>query len=119
MIEYLKYFVEVCFGLGMIANAVLYFPQVVKLFKTKNVKGISLITFVGFNIIQLFSLLHGYIHKDYIFMFGMLLSLILCGTITFLIILYKFRKNVILNFRGNFYVNAQTSKMEQGKSRIF
>ncbi|MDR1474214.1 MAG: hypothetical protein LBS38_00780 [Endomicrobium sp.] len=91
MIEYLKYFVEFCFSLGMFVNAVLFFPQIVKLFKTKNVEGLSLLTFIGFNIIQFFSLLHGYIHKDYIFMFGMTLSLILCGTITFLIILYKFR----------------------------
>jgi MtN3 and saliva related transmembrane protein len=115
MIEYLKYFVEVCFGLGMFVNAVLFFPQGVKLLKTKNVEGISLITFVGFNIVQLFGLLHGYIHKDYIFMCGMLLSLTLCGTITFLIILYKFRKNVILNFKGNFYVDTQDGKIEQGK----
>jgi MtN3 and saliva related transmembrane protein len=91
MIEYLKYFVEFCFGLGLFANAALFFPQIVSLFKTRNAEGLSLITFTGFNVVQFFGVLHGYIHKDYIFMFGMLLSFVLCGTITFLIILYKFR----------------------------
>jgi MtN3 and saliva related transmembrane protein len=95
MIEYAKLFVEFCFGLGMFINAILFVPQIVKLFKTKNPVGVSLTTFIGFNIIQIFSLLHGYIHNDYIFMFGMLLSLLLCGCISFLIILYKFRRNRI------------------------
>ena len=95
MIEYAKLFVEFCFGLGMFINAILFVPQIVRLFKTKNPVGVSLTTFIGFNIIQIFSLLHGYIHNDYIFMFGMLLSLLLCGCISFLIILYKFRRNRI------------------------
>jgi MtN3 and saliva related transmembrane protein len=76
----------------MFINSILFVPQIIRLFKTKNSEGLSLITFIGFNIIQIFSILHGYIHKDYIFMFGMLVSLILCGCVTFLIILYKFRK---------------------------
>jgi len=92
MIEYAKLFVEFCFGLSMFINAILFVPQIVRLFKTKNPVGVSLTTFVGFNIIQLFCILHGYIHNDYIFMFGMLLSLLLCGCISFLVILYKFRK---------------------------
>ncbi|MDR2428144.1 MAG: hypothetical protein LBD19_04325 [Endomicrobium sp.] len=92
MIEYAKLFVEFCFGLSMFINTILFVPQIVRLFKTKNPVGVSLTTFVGFNIIQLFCILHGYIHNDYIFMFGMLLSLLLCGCISFLIILYKFKK---------------------------
>ncbi|MDR3306299.1 MAG: hypothetical protein LBS61_01280 [Endomicrobium sp.] len=94
MIEYVKFFVELCFGLGMFINAVLFTPQIVSLFKTKNSKGLSLTTFIGFNIIQIFSLLHGYIYNDYVFMFGMLLSLMLCGCVTFLIILYRFKPRV-------------------------
>ncbi|MDR3195573.1 MAG: hypothetical protein LBT58_02130 [Endomicrobium sp.] len=91
MIESAKFFVELCFGSGMFINAVLFTPQIARLLKTKNSKGLSLITFIGFNIIQLFGFLHGYIHNDYIFMLGMLLSLMLCGCVTFLIILYKFK----------------------------
>jgi MtN3 and saliva related transmembrane protein len=92
MQEYIKYFIELFFGVGMFINALLFLPQIIKLYKTKKTKGLSLITFVGFNIIQLFSFLHGYIHNDKIFMFGMLLSFFLCGSITFLIIFYNVNK---------------------------
>jgi MtN3 and saliva related transmembrane protein len=54
------------FGMAMFINAALFLPQVIKLYKTKSTKGLSLITFIGFNIIQLSSILHGYIRKDYI-----------------------------------------------------
>ncbi|MDR0617456.1 MAG: hypothetical protein LBG23_01590 [Endomicrobium sp.] len=91
MQDYIKYFIEAVFGVGMFVNAVLFLPQAIKLYKTKSSKGISLITFSGFNIIQLSSVLHGYIHKDYIFMFGMLVSLFFCGSISFLIIYYKIK----------------------------
>ncbi|MDR2617190.1 MAG: hypothetical protein LBC22_05280 [Endomicrobium sp.] len=52
--------------MAMFINAALFLPQVIKLYKTKSTKGLSLITFIGFNIIQLSSILHGYIRKDYI-----------------------------------------------------
>jgi MtN3 and saliva related transmembrane protein len=75
----------------MFINAVLFLPQFFNLYKTKSSKGLSLITFIGFNIIQLFSILHGYLHNDKIFIFGMLLSLIFSGSITFLIAFYKIK----------------------------
>jgi MtN3 and saliva related transmembrane protein len=67
MIEYTKLFVEFCFGLSMFVNAILFVPQIFRLFKTKNPVGLSLTTFVGFNTIQIFSILHGYIHKGLYF----------------------------------------------------
>jgi MtN3 and saliva related transmembrane protein len=95
MLEYAKIFVEFCFGLGMFVNAFLFIPQIISLFKTKNSDGFSFATFIGFNIVQVFCILHGYIHKDYLLMLGMLLSLIFCGTISFLIILYKPKKKQV------------------------
>jgi MtN3 and saliva related transmembrane protein len=95
MQEYVIWFIEVVFGLAMFINAVLFLPQAIKLYKTKNTKGLSLITFFGFDIIQLVSILHGYIRNDKIFMFGMLLSLIFCGSITFLVIYYKIKYKTI------------------------
>ena len=89
------WFIEAVFGAGMFINAVLFLPQAIKLYKTKNTKGLSLITFIGFNIIQLFSVLHGYIRDDKIFMFGMLLSLIFCGSISFLIIFYRIKYKTV------------------------
>jgi MtN3 and saliva related transmembrane protein len=91
MQEYVIGFIEIVFAIGMFVNALLFLPQAINLYKTKNTKGLSLITFIGFNIIQVFSILHGYIHNDIIFMFGMFLSLIFCGSISFLIISYRIK----------------------------
>jgi MtN3 and saliva related transmembrane protein len=73
-------------------NALLFIPQITTLLKHKTSKGISLITFAGFNIIQLFILLHGLIEKDYMLALGYLLSLITCGSVTVLIIFYRYFK---------------------------
>ncbi|MDR3124996.1 MAG: hypothetical protein LBU10_03895 [Endomicrobium sp.] len=91
MQEYIIWFIEAVFGMAMFINAALFLPQAIKLYKTKNTEGLSLITFIGFGIIQLSSILHGYIRKDYIFMSGMLLSMVSCGGICFLIIYYKIK----------------------------
>jgi len=86
---YLKYFIELMFGLGLFFNAMLFIPQAVKLFRIKESKDISLITFGGFNVMQIFTILHGYINKDYVLMLGFLLSFVFCGVVTFLIIFYR------------------------------
>ncbi|GHU11733.1 hypothetical protein FACS189449_03800 [Alphaproteobacteria bacterium] len=85
----MEYIIEVVFGFGMFINAVLFIPQAVKIYKTKNADGVSLATFVGFCVIQLFTVLHGYIHQDYVLMFGYALSFVFCATVTFLIFLYR------------------------------
>jgi MtN3 and saliva related transmembrane protein len=86
---HLKNFIEVMFGLGLFFNALLFIPQALKLFKTKNSKEVSLITFGGFNIMQIFTILHGYFNGDCILMGGFLLSFIFCSIVTILIILYR------------------------------
>jgi len=82
-------FIEIVFSLGLFINALLFVPQTIKIYKTKNVAELSLLTFAGFNIIQLFTLLHGYLHRDYILMGGYVLSLITCGAVTCFIIFYR------------------------------
>lgn len=81
--------IEIVFGLGLFINAALFIPQIIRLYRTKDAGGLSLITFAGFNLIQLFTLLHGYLHKDYLLVFGYLLSLITCGMVTIMIIFYR------------------------------
>jgi len=87
----LRYFVEVMFGLGLFFNAALFIPQAIKIFKKKTAGEVSLLTFAGFNVMQIFTVLHGYLNKDYVLMFGFLLSFILCAVVTFLILLYRAR----------------------------
>lgn len=81
--------VEALFSLGLFINAALFVPQVIKLYRTKDTQGLSLITFGGFNLIQLSAILHGVIHHDYLLVLGFSLSLITCGMVTILLIWYK------------------------------
>jgi MtN3 and saliva related transmembrane protein len=88
-----KNFIETFFSLGLFINALLFIPQIIKLYKTKSSEGFSLITFFGFNFIQIFTIFHGYLHHDILLMFGYILSFVTCGSVTYLIILYKRTRN--------------------------
>jgi MtN3 and saliva related transmembrane protein len=87
--------IEVLFSLGLFVNAALFVPQIVKLYHTKNTEGLSLITFVGFNLIQLLAILHGVIHHDPVLITGFCLSLFSCGTVTLLLIWYRIKPSVV------------------------
>lgn len=83
--------IEICFSLGLFINALLFLPQIVAILRKKSAQGVSLLTFAGFNFIQLMTILHAYIVKDYLLFIGFLLSFITCGFVTFLIIFYRYR----------------------------
>ncbi len=85
----MEYIIDFIFAIALFINAVLFIPQIIMLYRAKDSKELSLLTFGGFNLIQLFIFLHGYIHKDYLLMLGYLLSLISCGTVTFMILWYR------------------------------
>lgn len=86
--------IELGFSLSLIVNAALFIPQIISLLKNKSAESVSLITFGGFNIIQLFTLLHGIMAKDYILVLGYGLSIITCGAVTYLIVYYKYFKRI-------------------------
>ncbi|MBD2166114.1 hypothetical protein H6G04_17105 [Calothrix membranacea FACHB-236] len=85
----MKELVTLFFGLGFIFNASLFIPQALRILKNRSSKSISLITFAGFNLIQLDGILYGYYQKDVILMYGNLISFITCGTVTILATYYK------------------------------
>ena len=85
-------FVELAFSCSLFANALFFVPQIIKLLKEKNSEGISLVTFIGFNIMQLCMAAHGYIVQDFKLMFGMLLSFVTCFIVVVLTIFYKYQK---------------------------
>lgn len=87
----LVYIIETVFAFGLFVNAALFIPQILELYRVKSSKSLSITTFLGFNIIQIFTILHAYIHGDNILLLGNLLSLITCGTVTVLIIVYRSR----------------------------
>ncbi len=84
--------IESSFSLGLLVNAALFIPQIIQLVKAKSAKGLSVITFGGFCLIQIATILHGYINGDYLLVFGYGLSVLTCGTVTVLILIYRNRE---------------------------
>jgi MtN3 and saliva related transmembrane protein len=85
----MKEIVTFFFGLGFIFNASLFIPQAIKIIKTKSARDVSLITFAGFNFIQVNGVFYGYYQNDLILMYGNLISFITCGIVTLLAIYYR------------------------------
>jgi MtN3 and saliva related transmembrane protein len=85
----MKEFIEVLFSLALFINAVLFVPQALTLFKTKNSADLSFITFFGFLLIQLVTVIHGVLRKDYLLTLGTSLSMLTCGLVTSLIVYYR------------------------------
>ncbi|MBA3535790.1 MAG: hypothetical protein H0T84_04145 [Tatlockia sp.] len=67
-------------------------PQIISLLRYKSAKGLSLLTFGGFCVFQIFTILHGILTEDFLLAGGYILSFISCGTVTILIIYYKHLK---------------------------
>lgn len=80
------------FSIALFINALLFIPQIYRLLKEKKSKDLSLITFSGFLGIQLAAVLYGYVHHDFILLSGFLLSAILCSSVVFLIIFYRYKR---------------------------
>lgn len=83
--------INVGFSVGLFINAILFLPQIIRLLQVKDAKELSLLTFVGFSLIQLFAVLHGIIAKDYILVIGYLVSLVTCSILTVFIVYYKLK----------------------------
>mgnify|MGYP001040437994 FL=1 len=78
----LKEIVAVAFGLGLLVNASLFVPQAVKILRSKSAKDVSLLTFGGFNLLQLIGIAHGYLQGDLSLLLGMVASFVACGAVT-------------------------------------
>jgi len=84
--------INLIFFFGLIFNAVLFIPQAVKLYRLKDSKEVSAITFTGFWFVNLFTFLHAYITKDYLLFWGTSLSVFLSGLVVILIIYYRVKR---------------------------
>jgi MtN3 and saliva related transmembrane protein len=65
---------------------------VLAVWRKKTDEGISLITFGGFSILQAIGIVHGVNHQDWSLILGMSASLLTCGSVTALTILYRVRR---------------------------
>ena len=88
----MKQMVAVIFGLGLLGNALLFVPQALAVWRKKSDEGISLITFGGFTVLQIVSIAHGLYQHDPALTLGMGASLLTCGTLTALTIVYRVRR---------------------------
>ncbi len=82
---------EYIFAAGLFINAALFLPQIVSLLKYKDSREVSLITFAGFCLLQISTIIHGFYKSDFVLAAGFGVSLLTCGTLTFLIILYRIK----------------------------
>ncbi|HZB87938.1 MAG TPA: hypothetical protein VE291_04705 [Terracidiphilus sp.] len=83
---------DVLFGVGLFGNALLFVPQAIALWRKKTDEGISLITFGGFTVLQIVSIVHGVQRQDNALVFGMSASLLSCGSVTLLTLYYRVRR---------------------------
>jgi MtN3 and saliva related transmembrane protein len=79
------------FGLGMAFNALLFVPQAMSIWRTGRTEGVSLVTFGGFNTLQALGVLHGILQRDWSLATGMTVSLVTCGSVTLLTLVYRRR----------------------------
>jgi len=87
--DILKDSIEFIFSFALFANALLFIPQAIKISKEKAAEEISLLTFLGFLLIQFAIVLHGIINHDYLLMIGYLLSMLSCGAVVALTMFYN------------------------------
>lgn len=87
----MREFVALVFGLGMVVNALLFVPQALAILRARRAEGVSVITFLGFNAMQAVGVLHGCLEKDWPLAIGMFASLMTCGAVTVLAIVFRGR----------------------------
>ena len=87
----MKNIVAWVFGFGMALNALLFVPQALAIWRTRRVEGVSLVTFGGFNVLQALGVLHGTLQHDWSLATGMAVSLMTCGSVTLLTLVYRHR----------------------------
>jgi len=80
------------FGLGLMGNALLFVPQALAVWRKKTDEGISLVTFGGFCLLQIISVVHGLYEHDLAMVIGMGASLLTCGVATALTIFYRIKR---------------------------
>ena len=83
---------EFLFAISLFVNALLFIPQAWRLYKQKESKEVSLITFIGFWIGQLLIVCHALIKSDWILLSGYAFAMVTCGAVIVLTIKYRCNK---------------------------
>jgi len=95
-----KYISDLLYGSALLVNAALFIPQAWKIYIKKTADGASLITFGGFNVIQLLGFINGIYNNDYALIFGQAISFVACGLVTIQIARHKFKPSQKANSKN-------------------
>lgn len=87
--HFFKLVMEGQFGIGLVINAMLYVPQIMRLIKEKRSNELSYVMFCGFLCLTLSQVLYGFFRHDWIMAWGNMLTFITCGTVVCLIFVYR------------------------------
>lgn len=87
--------IEFIFSIALFINALLFIPQAIRIIKEKNAKDVSITTFLGFLVIQFSIVLHAAINHDFLLLSGYLVSMLTCGSVVILIVIYRKPSNSI------------------------
>lgn len=90
--NFIKPIIEFLFSCAVLANTVLFIFQGIKIYQDKTAKGVSLLTFIGFFLIQSTIVLHGIIWHDVLLVCGYIASMLACAIVVVLILVYKFKR---------------------------
>jgi MtN3 and saliva related transmembrane protein len=85
----MKEVIGIIFGMGLMVNAALFVIQAVKIVRARSSKGVSIVTFAGFSLLQITGILHGIFQQDIYLLSGMIASFLACGTVTVLAFIFR------------------------------
>ncbi len=83
---------QIIFYLALFINIVIFVPQIIKLWRSKDAKSVSLMTFFGFLLLQLIIVFHGISIGDGVLTAAYLLSSLSCTILLGLILFYQFKQ---------------------------
>lgn len=87
-----SWILELAFGAALFFNAILFLPQAWSIFKHKKSEEISLLTFGGFWLTQLLTVIHAGIKNDFVLFWGYVFAMITCGCVILLTVKFRYFK---------------------------
>jgi MtN3 and saliva related transmembrane protein len=84
-----KIIIDILYAIGLLINAAVFAMQAYSIYKKKTSEQVSLFTFVGFNVLQVFGIINGLIFHDPDLIYGLIPSLITCNILVWTIIYYR------------------------------
>lgn len=89
MYYYFREAITYAFGMALFINAMLFIPQIIRVYAQRCSKSVSMLTFVGFLAVNLLAVAYGVVRQDYLLIFGYSISTILNLILIVFIIIYR------------------------------